>query len=138
MIAAPFALKTPSRTVAFRDCSPAMQHSEYLAVQRGLVAVADMIRRIAKDSVSAAKATTGSADQSMASGSGNDILAIADQDLISIAHQGDQTEQQHLGNTSEEHQGQGMTSSSARHQDSEDSHTLLDSMVEVQQKIRFL
>ena len=70
-------------------------------------------------------------------GGGADSLAIADQEPISISHQWDQDAEQHLGNTSEEHQGQGMTSSSARHQDSEDSHTLLDSMVEVQQKIRF-
>ena len=109
-----------------------MQHSEYAAVELGLLRMAEMIRRIAKDSVSAAKATTGSADQGTASGSGNDILAIADQDLISIAHQGDQTEQQHLGNTSEEHQGQGMASSSAGYQESEDSRTILESMIEVQ------
>ena len=98
-----------------------MQLSEYAAVERYLLDTAAMIRRIAKDSAVAATATTGRADQGMASGSGNDSLAIADQDLISIAHQGDQHEQQHLGNTSEEHQGQGMASSSAGHQDNEDS-----------------
>ena len=96
--------------------------------------VAEKIRNIAKDSAAAAKSKAGCADQGTATGSGNKSFAIVDQEPISIADQWDPDEEQHLGNTSEEHQGQGMTSSSARHQDSEDSHTLLDSMVEVQQK----
>ena len=88
VIAALFALKTPLRSDAVRDCSPSMQHSQYLAVQRGLVAMAHIFRNRAKD----------------------------------------QHEQQHFG------LGQGLASSSAVHQDSEDSHTFPDSMSEVRSK----
>ena len=132
MLAASFALKTVSRTVALRDCTPAMQQSDdYAAFKRGLVALADMFQKLAQNSAAAAQSTKGGAGQGMASGSGNDSRAIAGQEPTPISQLSDQDAQQHPGNARGEHQGQGTASSCAGHQDSEDDRTLLDSMTKV-------
>ena len=109
-----------------------MQPSEYAVVEQCLLDMAATIRTMAEESAVAATASTGSAIQGMAGSSGDDSLAIAGPEPISMAGQLAPCEFQHLCNTCVQHQGQGMASNSTGHQESEDSRTILGSMIEVQ------
>ena len=109
-----------------------MQLSEYAAVERCLLDMAATIRTMAEQSAVAATASTGSAIQGMAGSSGDDSLAIAGPEPISMAGQLAPREFQHLCNTCVQHQGQGMAGNSTWPQESEDSRTILRNMIEAQ------
>ena len=103
-----------------------MQHLEYAAVERCLLHMAATIRTMAEESAVDATASTGSAIQGMAGGSGDDSPAIAGPEPISMAGQ------LAPGNCWPLAQGQGMAGNSTWPQGSEDSRTIQRNMIEAQ------